>query len=82
MTTSKTERSTNLIIIHLKAFIADNLEPMNDRFGASKGIEVRIRGQLLMLTNVFARPVEEYPESYVDYSNEDRRVEDCLPHCC
>ena len=50
---------TNLIVIHLKFLVADDLEPMDDRLGGGERIEMGECGQLLMLGYVLALPVEE-----------------------
>lgn len=71
----------HIIIVHLKALVADDLKPVNHAFGAGEGVKVRVRSELLMGADVAAGPVEEEGEGNVDYADEDGRVEDRLPHC-
>lgn len=54
----ETQWSLYIVIVHLKAFVTDDLKPMYYTFRTSERIEMRIRSQLLRSGDVFPRPIE------------------------
>lgn len=74
------ERSLHFIVEHLEGFVSDDLQPMNNRLGATKREQMRVGCKLLVRGDVLSMPTEEVKQSLVDDPGEDARVEQCLPH--
>ncbi len=56
---AEAQRSLNVIVVHLKGFVADNLEPMDYTLGAGERVKVGIGCKFLVGTNVLGCPVEK-----------------------
>ena len=65
----------DFVVEHLESFVSDDLQPMDDRLGATKGEQVRVSCQLLISGNVLCVPTEEVKQSLVDNPGEDARIE-------
>lgn len=74
------QRGLHLVIEHLESFVPDNLEPVDDRLGATEGEQVRISCQLLVCGDVLCVPAEQVEQSLVDDPRENAGIEQCLPH--
>lgn len=48
-----------VVVIHLEAFSADYLEPVDDAFGAGEGVEMGVGGEFLRGRDVESMPAEE-----------------------
>ena len=70
----------DVIVVHLEALVADDLEPVDDALGAREGVQVRVRGELLAGGDVLGAPAKEEREAHVDEAAEQGRVEQRLPH--
>lgn len=66
----------DVVVVHLEGFGADNLEPVDDGFGAGEGVEVWVGGKFLAGGYVARVPAEEEGEAHVDGADEDGGVED------
>lgn len=59
VTRTKAQRRLDIVIKHLEALVSYNLEPMYHALGAREGVQVRVCSELLVDTDVFARPIKE-----------------------
>lgn len=69
----------HVVVVELERAVADNLEPVHDRLGAGKGVQVRVGRELLAGRDVERLPIEEEGQAHVDGAREERRVHDGLP---
>lgn len=65
----------------MEAFVADDLEPVDDGFDGGEGVEVGVGCDFLGESDVFGAPVEEETHGGVDDAHKDGGVEDGLPEC-
>lgn len=70
----------DVVVVELEGLVADDLEPVDDGFGAREGVKVRVGGEFLAGGHVARLPVEEELEAPVDEEAEDWGVEERLPH--
>lgn len=74
------QRRVDVVVVHLKGLVADDLEPVDDGFGAGVGVEVGVGGEFLGGADVLGAPVEEEGQAEVDELGEEGRIEQGLPH--
>lgn len=64
-------RRLNIIVIHLEAAVAHNLEPVDHRLDRRVRIQMSIRRQFLRERNIVPAPVEERDQGGINNANKD-----------
>lgn len=64
----------DVVVVHLEALVADDLEPVDDALCACEGVQVRVGSQFLARGDVLGAPSKEERQAHVDETAEQGRV--------